>query len=175
MLGPVDLAMKCIQALMSYHFKEPNLLRHVLNLEPGRYQHSARSQCLVSLLSRKWFRDTGYSICMFLCSSEHLFCTTCIHIRGRLTCRAVDEREWDLHRNVKYNVNLADIADQTVLSHLNAAWNTSKEDKAAFLEAIIGAVEIDGGSRAVESVMVALGFATPKHIYVERDQSVIDG
>ncbi|KAF1346528.1 hypothetical protein BDV97DRAFT_400449 [Delphinella strobiligena] len=134
---------------MSYHFKEPNLLRHVLNLEPGRYQHSARSQCLVSLLSRKWFRDTGYSI--------------------------LDEREWDLHRNVKYNVNLADIADQTVLSHLNAAWNTSKEDKAAFLEAIIGAVEIDGGSRAVESVMVALGFATPKHIYVERDQSVIDG
>lgn len=40
----------------------------------------------------------------------------------------------------------------------------SKEDKAAFLEAIVGAVEIDGGSKAVESVMAALGFATPKHM-----------
>lgn len=105
---------------------------------------------------------------MCVYSSEHLSCIMCIYVCDSLTRIAVDEREWDLHRKVKYNVDLAGVADQTgllpILSHLHATWNMSKEDKAAFLEAIVEAVEIDGGSKAVESVMAALGFATLRHI-----------
>lgn len=87
MIDLVEMAMKRVQALMSYHFKKPGLLRNALIFEPGPYRHSptVRDQRLVSFLSWKWFREIRYSTCMCVYSSEHLSRIMCIYVCDSLT------------------------------------------------------------------------------------------
>ena len=68
-------------------------------------------------------------------------------------------------RNVGQNSNLADVGFQHGLQKciiLNpGTWEVSTRSMATTIEAIIGAVELDGGSEAVMQLVTRLGLVHP--------------